>query len=164
MSSSASVSVCWPCSHCIAACLGAASTHAGDLFPIGRKAMRAARAHGLGQAKIEVSREMSFLLRLSGFRHAIARVACAAPTVVLWSLRVRVHALGTADKRGRKETLGVYVYRKHRPQRRSGPMAMSGDRFFFTLLFSMTASCDDYSDETHRSHSRLETVVCADMR
>ena len=39
MSSSASVSVCWPCSHCIAACLGAASTHAGDLVPIGRKAM-----------------------------------------------------------------------------------------------------------------------------
>lgn len=156
MSSSASVSVCWPCSHCIAACLGAASTHAGDLFPIGRKAMRAARAHGLGQAKIEVTREKSFLLLLSGFRHAIARVACAAPTVVLWSLRVRVHALGTADKRGRKETLGVY--RKHRPQRRSR------DRFFFTLLFSTTASCDDYSDETHRSHSRLETVVCADMR
>ena len=67
MSSSASVSVCWPCSHCIAACLGAASTHAGDLFPIGRKAMRAARAHGLGQAKIEVHGRIRFFCFFRGF-------------------------------------------------------------------------------------------------
>ena len=82
----------------------------------------------------KVTRENSFLLRLSGFRHAIARVACAAPSVVLWSLRVRVrvHALGTADKRGRKETLGV-------PKAASlGP----GSRFYFFASFSSTtASC-----------------------
>ena len=106
----------------------------------------------------KVTRENSFLLRLSGFRHAIARVACAAPSVVLWSLRVRVHALGTADKRGRKETLGVPI----RKQRRSGRDPVSTSSLLFRLHDSQL--CDEDSDETRRSHSRLETVVCADMR
>ena len=104
----------------------------------------------------KVTRENSFLLRLSGFRHAIARVACAAPTVVLWSLRVRVHALGTADKPAEKKH---WVCTESSVARAGIPFLLL--RFFFVYDSQL---CDEYSDETRRSHSRLETVVCADMR